>query len=612
MTRIGLLSTSAPSGVVTTGNHHRGARVADDQLRTDQSAAPAGQRQDEAILDQPAIVIVSRDPHARKRLDRELSRRYGMDYQVAVCAGPPELDLQLRSLAAAGTPVALVIGGVGELDPDGIEVLATVRAIDPVASRVAAVRWGEWETARPTFDSVTLGKIDHWVTRPEQVPDEEFHQSITQFLSEWRSQRNGGFEAVRVIGERWSARSQELRDTFSRNGIPIGFYDARSENGRQLLEELQPQSPELPVVVLRFSAERSTLVNPSNLEIAEAFGLMRPIPADEVFDVAVVGAGPAGLAAAVYASSEGLRTIVVEREAVGGQAGTTSMIRNYPGFAQGVSGSKLAIEAYQQAWFFGTTFLFMRQVDGLASEGSRYQLRLSDGGVLTSQCVVITTGVTYRRLGVPRLEEMLGRGLFYGPGVSEAPAMHGRKVFVVGGGNSAGQAAMHLAKWAQEVTVLVRAESLADSMSDYLIREIDATPNIGVRYGVRVVDGTGTDQLESLVLEDTQSQTRQSYPADALFVLIGSQARTEWLGRSVARDQRGFILTGPDLMSADWSQDRPPLPHETSLPGVFAAGDVRRGSVKRVASAVGEGAVTIPFVHRRLEALAAAASRMGR
>ena len=591
--------------------------MTNDQLPTNQAAAPDGYGKGGGA-DRPAIVIISRDPNARNRLVRELSRRYGMDYQVEVCDEPAGLEAHLRGLAGAGTPIAMVIGGVGELDPDGIDMLGTVRGIDPEAFRVAAVRWGEWETARPMFDAVSLGKIDHWVLRPEQVPDEEFNQSITQFLSEWRNQRAGGFEAVRIIGEQWSVRSQELRETFPRNGIPIGFYDANSERGQEMLSDFDPDQVDLPVVILRFGGEQPILFNPSNLEIAEAFGLTRPIPAEEVFDLAVVGSGPAGLAAAVYASSEGLRTVVIEREAVGGQAGTSSMIRNYPGFAQGVTGAKLAIEAFQQAWLFGSTFLFMRHVVGLSADSGCYQLQLSDGGVITARTVIIATGATYRRLGVPSLEALLGRGLFYGAGVSEAPAMRGRKVFVIGGANSAGQAAIHLAKWAAQVTVLVRADTLAATMSDYLIREITAAPNIDVRYQVQVVDATGTDHLESLVLEDRPSSHRQSVPADAVFALIGAQPRTDWLGDSVARDQLGFILTGPDLLGegtgtdGTWSPDRQPMPHETSLPGVFAAGDVRQGSVKRVASAVGEGAVTIPLIHRRLDALAVAESAAGR
>src|SRR5262249_32140633 len=544
--------------------------------------------------------VVCREPGAREILHRELSKRYGADYQIVVCARPAELAPWMRDLRAAGLPVALVIGGVGAQDPDGIEVLAAMRSIDPTALRVATARWGDWQSVRSIFDAVTLGKIDHWVTRPVQAPAEEFHRSITEFLREWSSQRGGGFEAVRVIGRPWSARAQELRALFSRHRVPAGFYDATSGHARQMLHELGLRSPALPVVVLRFGAERSALVNPSNLEIADAFSVMTPISPGEIFDVAVVGAGPAALAAAVGASSEGLRTVVVEHEAIGGQAGTSSMIRNYPGFSQGISGARLAQETWQQAWSFGTTFLFMRQAESLSRQDGHYRLRLSDGGVLTSRAVIIATGVTYRRLGVPRLEDLLGRGVFYGAAVSEAPAMHGRNVFVAGAGNSAGQAALHLARWASRVTILVRAESLADSMSDYLIREIDATPNVDVCYRVQVADGTGTGHLESLVLADTADGARRGVPADALFILIGSQPRTQWLGESVARDRWGFILTGPDLLASTghrWPPGRPPLPLEASLPGGFSAGDVRAGSVKRVASAVGAGAATPPLAH---------------
>jgi thioredoxin reductase len=591
-----------------------GDSVTDDRLRSHQDEAPRGQDQagSNGSERRAAIVVVSHDADIRDTLSRELSGRYAADYRIVVCDDPASLGGHVRNLVRAGTPVALVVGGLGTEDPDGIEVLAGIRAIDPTASRVAAVRWGAWETAQPIFEAVTLGRIDHWMYRPKERPDEDFHSSVTHFLSEWSELRGGGFEAVQMIGEQWSPRSQELRDMFSRNGIPIGFYDADSDRGRQLLRDQGLESAELPIMVLRFAAERPTLVNPSNLELAEAFGLMTPVPEGAVFDVAVVGAGPAGLAAAVYASSEGLRTVVVEREAIGGQAGTSSMIRNYPGFAQGVSGARLAFAAYQQAWLFGTMFLFMRQVEDLSGEEGRYRLRLSDGNTLTARSVVLSTGVSYRRLGVPGLERLLGRGLFYGAGVSEAAAMSGQKVFVVGGGNSAGQAAMHLSRWAEQVTILVRGRSLADSMSDYLVREIDATPSVAVRYGTQVADGAGTDRLEELTLEDTQAKARHTVPADAVFVLIGSEPRTEFLGEGVARDEWGFVRTGPDLLGnagggdAGWRLDRPPLPNETSLPGVFAAGDVRRGSVKRVASAVGEGAVTVQYLHRTVEALAAA------
>jgi thioredoxin reductase len=561
---------------------------------------------------QAAIVIVSGDPGTREILHRQLFKRYGADYQIVTCARPGELEFWMRDLRAAGPPVALVIGGVGGQDRDGIEVLAAVRAMDPRALRVAAVGWGDWPSWRSVFDAVAVGSLDHWVNRPLQAPAEEFHHSITEFLREWATQRRGGFEAVRVIGQRWSARSQELRDLFARHQIPVGFYDAASGHGRQILREAALESAELPVVVLAFAAERRTLVNPSNLQIADAFGLMRPILPGEVFDVVVVGAGPAGLAAAVGASSEGLSTVMVEDEAVGGQAGTSSMIRNYPGFSQGISGATLAQEMRRQAWSFGTRFLYMRQAQSLSREDDRYRLALSDGSVLAARTVIIATGVAYRRLGIPALEDLQGRGVYYGAAVSEAPAMRGRNVFVAGGANSAGQAALHLAKWAKKVTILVRAPSLAADMSDYLIRQIAAAPNIDVCYHVQVAGGTstgtGAGHLQSLVLEATDSGARRTVPADALFILIGAQPRTGWLGETVARDRQGFIRTGPDLPAsthARWPAARPVLPLETSLPGVFAAGDVRRGSVKRVAAAVGEGAATIPLVHRYLARAAA-------
>jgi thioredoxin reductase len=570
--------------------------TASSDVATSKDEGLAAARPGEPAEAQAAIVIIGREPGARETLYQEVSKRYGTDYQIVVCSESAELASWMRDLRAAGLPVALVMGQVGPRDPDGIEVLAAVRAIDPTALRVAVFDWGDWGAERSVFGAITLGKIDHWVIGPVQAPAEEFHRSITEFLREWGSQRGGGFEAVQVIGERRSARSQELRDIFSRHWVPAGFYDASSGRGRQMLGDLGLESAELPVVVLRFRAERPVLVNPTNAELADAFAVMRPIPRGEVFDVAVAGAGPAGLAAAVYASSEGLRTVVVEHEAIGGQAGSSSMIRNYPGFSQGISGAKLAQETWRQAWTFGTTFLYMRRAESLSEKDGNYRLALSDGSVLTARTMIIATGASYRRLGIPALEALQGRGVFYGAAASEAPAMRGRNVFVAGGGNSAGQTALHMAKWAQQVTILVRAGSLADSMSDYLIRQIGATPNIDVRYHVQVADATssGTGQLQSLVLQDTTSGARRSVPADALFILIGSQPRTEWLGDSIARDQWGFILTGPDLpIDTDARRPgRPPQALETSLPGVFAAG---------------EGAATIPLVHRYLQTSTATA-----
>jgi len=583
-----------------------GPGMSAESVPEDEAAPGTGPQPETAdsAAGRPAIVVVSRHDAIRERVRRELARRYDTDYQVVTCDYPPGLAAQLRALRTTGIPVALVIGGVSGQDPDEIEVFAAVRPAEPLALRVAAVRWGDWAVSPAVFDALTVGKIDHMAIGPEGSPDEEFHRSITELLSEWNSRRGGGFEAVWLIGERWSARSQDLRDAFSRYKIPTGFYDVTTARGREMLDELGLVSPDLPVVVLRFG-QRSTLANPTDIQIAEAFGVLAPISPDDVYDVAVVGAGPAGLAVAVYASSEGLRTVVVESGPVGGQAATSSLIRNYPGFPQGVSGSTLTNQTFQQAWSFGTTFLFLREATSLSAHDGHYQLGLSDNNVLSARTVVIATGAAYTELGVPELEDLHGRGVFYGAAVSEAPAMRGRKVFVVGAGNSAGQAAIHLAKWADQVTILVRGQSLAQSMSDYLIRTIGATPNIDITYGIQVAGGAGTDRLESLVLEDRASGQRQQVEADGLFVLIGSRPRTEWLAGTLMRDQWGFILTGPDVVAevaTRWPLLRPPTQHEASLPGVFAAGDVRRGSVKRVGSAVGEGAVTIPQVHACLEA----------
>jgi thioredoxin reductase len=553
---------------------------------------------------QAAIVVVTRDDSARGAVARELHRRYGADYAVLSC---PDPESGARVLAGLdGLPVAALLGGFGDDDPDGLAELRRLHAAAPGAMTVALVRWGAWETARPIFEAETVGELDRWISAPEQPGDEEFHRAVTEVLEEWSARQGGGFEAVRLIGDRWSPRAQQLRDMFTRNRIPLGSYEADSPDGVALLSSLELDQPRLPVVVLRFRPGHPVLQDPSDMEIADAFGLFDPLDTDAVFDVAVLGAGPAGLGAAVYAASEGLSTLVVEPEAVGGQAGTSSLIRNYAGFPNGVSGNRLAFNAYQQAWGFGTTFHFMRQATGLTREDGLLRLTLSDGTSVRAQAVVIATGASWRRVGVPELEALTGRGVFYGAAVSEAPAMRGRHAFVVGGGNSAGQAAVYLSRYADRVTVLVRRASLTETMSDYLIRELTALPNVDVRNRAQVVGGAGAEFLESFVVRDldTGAETTES---GVLFLLIGSEPRTDWLAGTLARDRWGFLCTGPDAVAGpDWPLARSPGLLETSTPGVFAAGDVRAGSVKRVASAVGEGALAVTLVHAHLAELAAA------
>jgi thioredoxin reductase (NADPH) len=547
-----------------------------------------------------ALAVLCADPAVREKVVGELQKRYSADYAVVTGATVDEVVAELASVPERR--VALVLSGYSNSEPEGLEALARVSAGYPQALRAAVVRWGDLDIAEPMFAAVTAGQLDAWVFRPQTAGDEEFHLGVTELLDEWASRNGAAYEAVQLIGERWSARSTELRDMFIRNHVPTGFYDANSPAGRDLIDSLGLVDPELPVVVLRFRPNRPVLTNPNAIEIAAAFGLLDSLEHEPPFDVAVIGAGPAGLSAAVYAASEGLRTVVLEPLAMGGQAGTSSLIRNYLGFPRGISGGRLAANAYQQAWSFGATFLWSRSVTNISSDGDLRVVSLSDGSLVRSRTVVVATGAEWRRLGVDSLEALQGRGVFYGAAVSEARAMTGKNVFVLGGGNSAGQAAVYLARFARQVTILVRRASLVETMSTYLRTEIENTANIDVRTRVAVVDGTGTGTLEALVLEDLDSGTRETVPADALFAMIGSVPQTDYLAEQVRRDRWGFILTGSDLTgdAAERHAGRRPLMFETSLPGVFAIGDVRHGSVKRVASAVGAGAMVVAMVHEYL------------
>ena len=554
-----------------------------------------------------ALAVLSVDPAVREEIAAELRKRYSADYSILVGGTVEELAAELAS--APNRPLALVLGGYSANEPAGLEAIASLSAAYPQALRAAVVRWGELDIAELLFAAITAGQLDAWVYRPGSSGDEEFHLAVTELLDEWSSRSGAAYEAVQVIGERWAPRSTELRDMFIRNHVPTGFYEAGSEAGGELLTSLGLENPELPVVVLRFRPNRPVLINPNAMEIAAAFGLLDSVASEPPFDVAVLGAGPAGLSAAVYAASEGLRTIVLEPLAMGGQAGSSSLIRNYLGFPRGISGARLAANAYSQAWSFGATFLWSRSVVNIASDGDLRVLALSDGSTVRTRTVVVATGAEWRRLGVDSLEALRGRGVFYGAAVSEARAMTGKNVFVLGGGNSAGQAAVYLARFARQVTILIRRASLIETMSTYLLTEIDNTANIDVHTRVAVVDGIGTGTLEALVLEDLDSAARETVPADALFAMIGSVPQTDYLGEHVRRDRWGFILTGSDLTgdAAERHEDRAPLMFETSLPGVFAIGDVRHGSVKRVASAVGAGAMVVAMVHEYL-----ATQRLGR
>jgi thioredoxin reductase (NADPH) len=543
----------------------------------------------------PVLLIVDDEPDSLRTLTRELELRYGSYYQIAASSSAEDALGRLEELRVEGVAVPLVLADQWMPETTGAELLARVRGLYPTARRGLLISWGDRSAAAPIQQAAALGQIEFYLPKPSWSPDEQFHATVTELLEEWWRQRGGRFEAVTVIGEELHARSHEIRDLLTRNSVPFGFHHSDSEEGRAALQRLGIRQDQGPVVALYSSV---VLVDPTNAEVGQALGLdVRP--AEQTYDVVIVGAGPAGLAGAVYGASEGLPTAVLEREAFGGQAGMSSLIQNYPGFPRGVSGAELAWRVYQQAWDFGAKFIYGNPAISLAYEGGWHIVGLEDGSEVRSRAVIIATGVSYRRLRVSELESLVGAGVFYGAATVQAQAVAGRHAFVVGGGNSAAQAALHLSKYAKQVSVLVRSMSLATSMSEYLIREIDNAPNVDVRYGVDVVGGGGDGRLEQLQFRDRASGAVESVPAAGLFVLIGAEPFTEWLPEQVGRDQWGYVLTGPDV------DQHPPLARarlllETSMPGVFAVGDVRHGSIKRVASAVGDGSICIRLVHEYL------------
>jgi thioredoxin reductase (NADPH) len=542
------------------------------------------------------ILMVAADPaNTIDIVHQELLKRYGSDYDIL--RETPALALQrLTSLRDQGEQVAIVLAAL-PTTALGIEFLEQAHELHPQAKRVLLIPQANRSASKPLMKTISLGRIDRFATVPTRLPDEQFHSLITELLHDWQHRHQSPSPLITLVGERWDARCYELRDLLHRSGLPFAFFEADSEEGQALLQRVGYPNGPFPVVV-RY--DDYALANPSTDQAAQMVGA-RHSKEEGIFDLIVVGSGPAGLSAAVYGASEGLRTIVVDRDTIGGQAGTSAMIRNYLGFPFGISGAELTNRALDQAWSFGAETSVLRQATGLRAEGNHYILSFTDGSQLVGHAVVLATGASYQRLGIPALEALVGAGVFYGGGVTEAQALEGQQVYVVGAGNSAGQAAVNLAKYAQSVTLLVRGSGLESSMSDYLIQEIRATDNITVRLRTIVADGIGEQRLEGLVLQSVGSEEIETVPATALFVLIGAQPHTDWLPAAILRDPKGFILTGADLPPSDASH--PPLALETSMPGVFAAGDARHGSVKRVAAAVGEGGTAIQSVHRYLARL---------
>jgi len=538
----------------------------------------------------PVLVAVDDDPDAAALVGAELRKRYGADYRV-VCERSPRAALSaLESARGSGEPVALLLADLWMPEMAGLDFLRQAHDLHPLAGRVVMFEWRDRTAAEATLPAWTLGQLDDWITKPVGPADEHFHQGVSAFLHRWASQHRPGVEMVQVVGPRSSARSHQIRDLLTRNSVPFGFHEPDSDVGRALLERTPPAGAgaTLPVVA---TFDGQVLVDPTNSDIALALGIPTS-GGTGTYDVLIIGAGPGGLAAAVYGASEGLRTAVLEQEAIGGQAGSSSLIRNYLGFPRGVSGTELAVRAVQQAAMFGAEVVY-GQATGIAAVGADRIVSLADGGRITSRAVVIATGVSYRRLGIPSLESRVGVGVFYGAASSEAPALRGQEVYVVGGANSAGQAALHLAKYASRVTLVVRGSTLRATMSDYLIRQIAAADTIDVRCLTEVVEATGEGRLTGLVLRDSETGDTSTVAAAAVFILIGTEPHTGWLPTDIHRDEHGYVRTGTQVTA----HRRPPAPFETSMPGVFAVGDVRSGSVKRVASSVGEGSVAIRQIH---------------
>jgi thioredoxin reductase (NADPH) len=543
----------------------------------------------------PVLFAVDEDPGAIAELESQLVQRYGREYRVETLRDPDEALTRLKELSDARTEVALVLAGQSLRDKAGEELLDHVRRLHPHAKRallVPANVWADESTAETIRGLMALGRIDYYVPRPLASSDEVFHEAVSDFLLEWARERLLVPQTIRIVGETWSGRAHELREVFATCAVPHSFSLADSDEGREVVAKAGPEA-KLPLMMLPGG---QILNDPSNAEIAEAAGAPSGLEAKR-FDLVIVGAGPAGLSAAVYGASEGLRVLVVDAGGIGGQARSSSLIRNYLGFGRGISGSRLAEEAYGQAVSFGASFLFLHEVAALERSDRSLSISLSDGRRVEASAVILATGASYRRLGIPSLEDLNGAGVFYGGPSSEAPALTGRDVYVVGGGNSAGQAALHLARYARQVTLVVRAASLQADMSHYLVQAVEAAPNVDVRSGTEVVGGGGEGHLERLTLRERATGETGTVAADALFVLIGAHPQTDWLPAAIERDEYGFLLTGGDV-NEGWPLERRPLLLETSMPGVLAAGDVRHGSTKRVAAAVGEGSIAAQVVHQ--------------
>jgi thioredoxin reductase (NADPH) len=553
-------------------------------------------------MPKPILLSVDDDADVLRAIERDLRSHYGAEYRV-IGSDSPEgaLDL-LKQLKVRNDPVALLLADQRMPRMDGVKFLQEARDIYPGAKRALLTAYADTNAA---ISAINHANINYFFMKPWDPPTDLLYPQIDDLLDDWQASYRPAFQGIRVLGTRWSPRSYELRDFLARSHVPYQWIDVELSEAdpetKRLLEALGPESTKLPVVLF---PDGTKLLEGVPVEVAKKVGL-RTVAQTSFYDLAIVGGGPAGLAAAVYGASEGLHTVMIEREAPGGQAGMSSRIENYLGFPTGLSGGDLARRAVVQAQRFGVEILAPQEAVGIRTEGSYRIIKLADGNEISCHALMIATGVQWRRLEAPGIDRLQGAGVYYGGGATEAITCKGEAVYVVGGANSAGQAAMNFAKYADRVIILVRGSSLSSTMSQYLIDQIKEMPNISVWAHASVVEVHGDTHLENISVLCSDTNKIERVPANAMFIFIGALPRTDWLAGVVERDERGFVLTGPDLIRdgnkpKGWSLDRDPFLLETNVPGLFAVGDVRHGSVKRVASGVGEGSVAVQFIHQYL------------
>jgi len=548
-----------------------------------------------------AILTVDDDPGVSRAVARDLRRRYGEQHRIVRAeSGAAAMDA-LKELKLRGDLVAVILADYRMPQMNGIEFLEQAMDVYPGARRVLLTAYADTDAA---IEAINVVDLDHYLLKPWDPPEEKLYPVVDALLEAWLASDHRPVPETKLVGHRWSARSSEVREFLARNQVPYRWYASDEPEGQRLLAAAGADGLALPLVI---TADGEALVEPTDAELASRVGLATT-PARDFYDLIVIGGGPAGLGAAVYGASEGLRTVLVERTATGGQAGQSSRIENYLGFPDGVSGAQLTDRARRQAAKFGAEVLTTRDVTGLEVNGSARSVRFADGSAIDAHTVILATGVSYRQLAAPGVDELTGRGVYYGSALTEAAACFGQDVYVVGGANSAGQAAVYLSRGAKSVTILVRGPSLEKSMSYYLIQQIAGIGSISIRTCTEVIAAHGTDHLQSLTLRNTATGATDDVTAQVLFVFIGAAPLTSWLDGVVMRDSRGFVLAGPDLSvegerPRGWELDRAPYHLETSVAGVFVAGDARAESAKRVAAAVGEGAMAVMLVHRYLEKL---------